>query len=100
VWGGSGDDTLIGGDGNDIFDHGICDAGADEFIGGGGHDTVSYTKCGARISVTLDDVADDGATDEGDNVHGDIDTVEGTRYRDRLIETGTGTTFSGTAART
>jgi Ca2+-binding RTX toxin-like protein len=95
VYGGSGDDTLIGGLGNDIFDYRSCDPGADEFIGGGGYNRVSYKGCDARVGVTLDDVADDGAVDEGDNVHSDIDSVNGTRFGDHLIGNGNVNSLSG-----
>ncbi|HET6246946.1 MAG TPA: C2 family cysteine protease [Tepidisphaeraceae bacterium] len=63
--GGDGNDTLIGG------------TGADQFNGGAGTDTVDYSARTAGVSVTLDGVANDGQSGEGDNVGADVEIVIG-----------------------
>ena len=59
--GGAGDDELQGGD------------AADSISGGDGVDSV--TAVGDPVSVSLNDVADDGTTGEGDNIHSDVEDV-------------------------
>ena len=62
--GGAGDDVMRGGD------------QVDTFIGGDGIDEVQYA--GGTVSVSLNDVADDGAPGEGDNVHSDVEDIDAT----------------------
>ncbi len=62
---GPGNDTLTGGDGDDELEDA---AGADSLSGGNGIDYAAVSG-----NVSLDDVADDGAPGEGDNVHSDIE---------------------------
>jgi Ca2+-binding RTX toxin-like protein len=62
--------TLSGGDGDDVLAGG---AGADSLNGGAGLDRADYV--GTPLSVSLDDVADDGRPGEGDNVHSDVEDV-------------------------
>ncbi|MGH2944393.1 MAG: calcium-binding protein, partial [Solirubrobacteraceae bacterium] len=71
--GGTGDDTVQGTDGDD--EELVGGPGADKIDGNGGVDTASYPDRSGPIRVTLDGVANDGATGEGDdvrteNVHG------------------------------
>ena len=76
LFGEEGDDTLNGQYDCDLLDGG---AGADSMEGGDGFvscDAVSYASRTDAITVTLDNVANDGADsngdgtpDEGDNVH-------------------------------
>ncbi|HEY0890942.1 MAG TPA: Calx-beta domain-containing protein [Nocardioides sp.] len=74
--GGSGDDVLSGGSGADTFDQGAAPDGADDITGGQGSDTVDYTaRPAGSVRVSLDDIADDGAPGEGDNVHADVEAV-------------------------
>jgi Ca2+-binding RTX toxin-like protein len=83
--GGPGDDALIGSAGADGFDGG---SGADDIRGGGGGDWVSYHWDGDQtigVTVTLDGTADDGRPGEHDNVHGDVETVYGTRQGDNVL---------------
>jgi Ca2+-binding RTX toxin-like protein len=78
--------VLRGGDGFDLLQG---DEAADEFIGGTGFDTVSYHSRNPAVSVSLDDVANDGefavAPGEGDNVHSDIERVIGGDGNDILV---------------
>lgn len=79
--GGAGADLLNGGDlagsagsGNDTLDGG---GGPDELRGGDGIDTVSYATRTAGVTVSPDDVADDGQAGELDNVRSDVETLLG-----------------------
>lgn len=88
--GGSGNDTLVGsatantlhgGPGNDVIDGG---AGADQIYGDSGADTADYHTRLSAVTVDPDNVADDGGTGEGDNVHTDIENITGGNGADRL----------------
>ena len=81
LYGLAGNDTLDGGGGDDDLDGG---PGADDLRGGAGVDGVLYGGRTAAVAVTLDDVADDGAQGEGDNVHADVEQVFGGDGGDRL----------------
>ena len=85
--GGAGSETFFGGDGSDIMDGRL---GADTFNGGGGIDTVSYEGRPARVVVTIDNVANDGAAAtldrpaENDNVKSDVENLIGGNASDSL----------------
>jgi Ca2+-binding RTX toxin-like protein len=92
---GTGDHTVNLGPGDDTANIG---AGDDDVQGGSGVDSVSYIgffmqwQSSEDVAVSLDDVADDGASAIGevDNVHSDVESVT----------TGNGDdTISGTASR-
>lgn len=76
--GGDGDDELSGGDGTDVLEGGAGDdtliggAGADEVRGGSGLDLAIQTSIAAQ-TLTLDDLANDGEANEGDNIFGDVE---------------------------
>ena len=80
--GGGGADTLRGGDGHDWLEGAL---GADVFRGGAGNDTADYSSRTSSLDVTLDGAANDGASGEGDNVMGDVETVLGGSGNDRLV---------------
>ena len=82
--GGDGDDLLYGGVGNDTFDCGDAADGADQMSGGEGLDTVSYARRTSSVAVTVDDLADDGAPGEADDVASDIEVVTGGQGDDTL----------------
>jgi Ca2+-binding RTX toxin-like protein len=71
----TGPDIVRGLAGDDTFPEGEFASGADDFSGGEGRDSVSYSQRRAGITVDLDNVADDGAVGEGDNVRGDVELV-------------------------
>jgi Ca2+-binding RTX toxin-like protein len=75
LWGGSGDDTLVG----DGFDNNLDGGpGADAIRGGAGTDTVDYSVRTAAVAVDLDGSAgDDGEAGEGDTVDADVEGVAG-----------------------
>jgi Ca2+-binding RTX toxin-like protein len=71
----SGRDTLLGG--------GRADE-VDVLIGGAGTDIADYSGRELNLRISLDDVANDGETNEGDNVRSDVEEVEGGEGNDRL----------------
>jgi Ca2+-binding RTX toxin-like protein len=81
--GGSGNDTLIGGNGRDILRGGagfdLLDGrgNRDQFEGGADVDTADYAGRTANVSVTLDNIANDGEVGEADNVRTDVENVLG-----------------------
>ncbi|MDP8936725.1 MAG: hypothetical protein M3O23_03170, partial [Actinomycetota bacterium] len=79
--GGSGDDTENGDAGNDIFDQEAAANGADVMSGGAGNDRADYSRRVNFVSVTLDDVANDGEANERDNVRADVETATATPNR-------------------
>lgn len=111
IHGGGGSDKLNGGDGNNqLFGDAGNDSltgglGADNFDGGDGLDTADYSTRTHNISVTIDDVANDGelinktgtklvggvqtvftlAVSEGDNVHLNVENVTTGSGNDSII---------------
>lgn len=90
VVGGAGNDrltgsdvpeTLVGGPGNDVLDGGL---GADVIWGGAGVDLASYATRTIAVRARLDNVANDGAVGEGDNVRSDVESLAGGSGNDRL----------------
>ena len=103
-----GDDDEFGGPGGDFFDQygtgfgAVAQPGpngADELHGGPDEDVVGYgnanefdddsTAVGvgrtSGVRISPDDVADDGAEAEGDNVHSDIEHMAGGRGADTIV---------------
>jgi hypothetical protein len=90
---GPGDDVVCLGDGNDALNGGAGDDllraddvpdGADSFVGGDGVDTAEYLGRFVATAVSLDNQPDDGARDEDDNIHVDVENVEGGRGSNTL----------------
>jgi Ca2+-binding RTX toxin-like protein len=74
-YGGEGNDTL--GD-RDPWDLDCCLAHTwDVYYGNNGSDTIVYSDRSSQVRVTLDDVANDGQANEGDNVHSSIENIIG-----------------------
>ncbi len=99
--GGAGDDVLtgdaganrlIGGPGNDWLSG---DTGADRLSGGPGTDRATYAGAPAAVTVRLDDVANDGASGEGDNVRSDVENITGTAFADTLYGSGAANRLDG-----
>ncbi len=97
--GGGGNDLLYGGEetgspiaGEDTLDGG---AGSDIFRGGGGRDTVTYAARADAVSVTIDDVANDGAAGELDNVLTENEDVTGGAGGDTITGSGGANTITG-----
>lgn len=83
--GGRGADMLIGNDGPDAIN------------GGSGTDTVSYAGRIADAYVSLDNVADDGALTEGDNVADDVENIDGGAGNDTFVGSSSDNRFRGEA---
>ncbi len=82
VDGNGGNDQMRGGKGPDLLQGG---AGADLLDGGAGVDQVVYEGPEPQegVSISLDDVNNDGAANESDDVR--AEAIEGTRRHDTLI---------------
>jgi Ca2+-binding RTX toxin-like protein len=94
-----GADRLDGGQGDDSLEGGF---GPDNMTGGDGNDTVTYESQlpvqdrNFGVVVTIDDVANDGSVEDDvggvrDNVHSDIENVDGTHFDDTLTGFATAT---------
>lgn len=90
--GGGGADTIVGDDRDNVLDGGPGDdylepkGGTDTVIGGpGAVDRVSYTQAIVPVRVSLDGIANDGATGENDHVGADVEAIYGGRGSDTLI---------------
>src|SRR6185503_9338468 len=101
--GGSGNDTITGNAtanllqgnaGNDTIDGGL---GADLMSGGAGTDTVTYASRATNITVTIDALANDGASGETDRVFSDVENLIGGTGADRFTGNSAANTFTGNA---
>jgi Ca2+-binding RTX toxin-like protein len=82
--GGAGNDLLYGEAGTDSFSSGLLD-GADVMYGGPGMDDVAlYTSRTVGLKISLDGLANDGETGEGDNVNADVEDVYGGQATDTI----------------
>jgi hypothetical protein len=90
--GGPGMDVLLGNDGHDELDGG---PGPDEMHGDNGKDSVSYEHRSNPVTVTLNNLPDDGEDGEGDNVFADIEAVLGGTVGDTLTGDRDPNTLSG-----
>ena len=97
----AGNDLLDGGDGDDQFDRGSRNgsehdnAGSDEYRGGAGIDEADFSSHAAGMTISLNDVKDDGSSGEGDNIHADIEDIEGTTKNDVYTGSGVRDKFDG-----
>jgi Ca2+-binding RTX toxin-like protein len=92
--GDAGDDTLSGAAGDDRVDGGT---GADGMFGGDGVDTADYSARTQATAVQLDDVPGDGEFGENDNVHADVENVNGGSGPDTLVGNAAGNALDGGA---
>ena len=103
LWGGAADDRLTGGPSNDDLRGAGGDdwfrgmGGADTMSGGAGQDTADYADRTSGVTVTIDGVANDGATGEADNVGTDVDNLVGGSGDDRLTGSSWWQTLDGGA---
>lgn len=84
-----GDDALAGGGGDDLFATQPGD-GRDDYHGGP-HvfgDTISYETRTLGLTIDLDNVADDGETNERDNVRSNVENVIGGSGGDTIFSLG------------
>jgi Ca2+-binding RTX toxin-like protein len=95
----TGNDTLLGYGGNDVFDaedDGGCTGatGGDVIDGGPGIDEVTYGRRRAGIVVQLDGLANDGGPGEGDNLT-NVERVRGSEADDTLVGSAGGEMLDG-----
>jgi Ca2+-binding RTX toxin-like protein len=78
-----GDDTLNGGNGEDSLGGG---GGADTMIGGNDFDFVDYSNFAGfnDLTITANNVANDGAAGEGDNVQTSVEGIIGGQGNDNI----------------
>jgi Ca2+-binding RTX toxin-like protein len=92
-----GNDTICGGDGADTLNGG---PGADFESGGAGSDAAGYADRATGVTVTIDNVANDGNSGDGpagarDNVRTDIESLVGGPGADTLTGSATANTLDG-----
>src|SRR3954452_10973262 len=89
-----GDDTLNGGNGDDSLAGG---GGADHMIGGNDFDFVDYTFFAGTndLTITANNLADDGAAGEGDNVDSSVEGIIGAGGNDNITGTSGPNTLRG-----
>jgi Ca2+-binding RTX toxin-like protein len=80
--GASATNDIHGLGGNDLIDGGL---GADTLDAGPGIDTATYLSRTAAVAISLDDVANDGAAGELDNVASDFENITGGSGSDTLV---------------
>lgn len=81
--GGPGNDQIAGGGGADVFLAKPGD-GADDYHGGPARDTILYSSHSTPVAVTLDNVANDGAAGERDQVRSNVENITGGSAGDTL----------------
>jgi hypothetical protein len=84
LFGGLGADDERGGAGNDTFRQDSAPEGGDRLDGEGGTDAVYYGTRTTAVTVNLNNVADDGAAGEGDNVLLTVENVTGGAGNDKV----------------
>lgn len=82
-----GRDIIAGGAGDDVFSSAIKD-GADDYHGGPGSDTIDYSGRVQPLSVTLDNITNDGESGEFDLVRSNVENVVGGAGADTLVSFG------------
>ncbi|HEX5658487.1 MAG TPA: calcium-binding protein, partial [Polyangiales bacterium] len=82
---GDGNDVMRGGGGNDTFVEGTLANGGDSIEGGLGVDLVDYSGRTADLTVTMgDDLANDGALNEHDDIAADVENLRAGSGNDQL----------------
>jgi Ca2+-binding RTX toxin-like protein len=90
--GGTGNDSLDGGAGNDFL-HG--NLGTDQLIGGLNTDTADYSTHTSAVKLTLDGLANDGATGENDKIYADVENLTGGKGADTITGNGQSNVLRG-----
>jgi Ca2+-binding RTX toxin-like protein len=81
-----GNDVKNGGDGNDRIEFlSTGDPGNDVYTGGAGVDVLDFSGSDLGVSISLDDIANDGPAGHADNAASDIENIRGSRGNDTLI---------------
>ncbi len=100
LYDGAGSDQVDGGPGPDTFRAQPTPDGADRFRGGPDSDRIDFYDRLTPVTVSLNDIADDGgscpgAGCENDDIGSDIESVGGTRGADRLTGSAGSESLSG-----
>jgi Ca2+-binding RTX toxin-like protein len=77
-------DQLFGEAGDDLFELGGASDCGDDVNGGAGKDVATYHDRANALAVSRDDVANDGETNEKDNVRTDVEVLVGGQGNDTL----------------
>ena len=99
--GGPGDDEIDGFGGDDVIRGGEGDdtlggqAESDDISGGPGFDIVDFTGAPITVKVSLDDLPGDGPAGDDDNVHSDVEDVDGTSGNDEITGSALGNRLRG-----
>jgi hypothetical protein len=109
IVGGPGNDYVSGGPGDDWLESDIygtaIDAalgpddsfGRDTLAGGPGSDTADYEYRADPLAITVDDVGNDGAPGEDDNVASDVEIVQGGEADDTITGNAGASVLNGLA---
>jgi Ca2+-binding RTX toxin-like protein len=79
-----GNDTLLGNGGDDLFETGALADGADTIKGGPGVDGVTYLPRTTGVSLSLDNVRNDGQPGENDSIASDVENLAGSKGNDTI----------------
>jgi Ca2+-binding RTX toxin-like protein len=82
--GNAGDDFMFGNNDNDTALAAAVEDGSDFFEGSVGIDTASYVGRATSVLVSINNIANDGAPGEGDDIRTDVENVEGGSGNDTL----------------
>ena len=93
LFGGDGNDALNGGDGDDVLEgfgrispeQPVQHSGSDVYVGGPGADFLDYAGKTENLSISIDGIANDGASGEADNVGVDVEIVRGGDSADTIV---------------
>jgi Ca2+-binding RTX toxin-like protein len=77
-------DRLFGEAGDDVFELGASSDCGDRVSGGAGYDIATYHDRASAVVVRHDDLANDGAPGEGDDIRTDIEEILGGNGADTL----------------
>jgi hypothetical protein len=94
ITGDAGNDSLNGGAGNDTLQG---ETGADVFIGGAGTDNVKYAEKTKNLTLDIDNKADDGVSNEKDNIKSDVENIIGGAGNDTITGGSAANTINGGA---
>ncbi len=85
---GAGNDTVNSGAGDDVVYEDSDALDVDSFSGGTGRDVIDYFGVLHGVTISLNDIVDDGRPGEGDNVKSDVEDIRGGGFADTLTGDG------------
>lgn len=95
IVGDEGVDTIMGGAGDDLLGSTFESDEPDSMFGGPGTDVMDYSGANSAVTVSLDNKANDGVVGEADNVHRDVEDIDGSLYGDVLTGSGAANQIEG-----